>query len=179
MFAPSAGKAMEEFRSNNSDLEALSVSIFVLGYAFGPLIHAPMSELYGRVILYHINSGLFVLANVACALSNGLPMLIIFRLVAGLVGSCPLAIAPGSVVDMFQQNERGKAMAFWNLPVLIGPALGPLAGSYLSASANWRWNFWFLVIAVCDYMLQLRFHFELTLRLIDGLYPDNLTSRAP
>ncbi|GJC80950.1 efflux pump radE [Colletotrichum liriopes] len=148
MFAPSTSEAMSEFHSNNIDLESFSVSIFVLGYAFGPLIHGPLSELYGRLILYHVNSVLFVFANVACALSVNLPMLIVFRLVAGLVGSCPLAIGPASVSDMFVQEERGKALAVWNLPVLLGPAIGPLVGSYLSAATGWRWNFWFLAIAM-------------------------------
>lgn len=139
---------MEEFQSDNVDLESFTVSIFVLGYAFGPLIHAPLSELYGRLVVYHVNTLLFILANVACALSVNLPMLIVFRLVAGMVGSCPLAIGPASIADMFKQDERGKAIAVWNLPVLLGPALGPLVGSYLSTATGWRWDFWFLAIAV-------------------------------
>ncbi|KAK1524631.1 hypothetical protein CPAR01_13579 [Colletotrichum paranaense] len=135
MFAPSTSETMTEFHSTNVNLESFSVSIFVLGYAFGPLIHGPLSELYGRLILYHINSLLFILANVACALSISLPMLIVFRLITGLVGSCPLAIGPASVSDLFIQEERGKGLAVWNLPVLLGPAIGPLVGSYLSMGA--------------------------------------------
>ncbi|KAM0541954.1 hypothetical protein ACHAPJ_013016 [Fusarium lateritium] len=153
MFAPSTRDAMRDFGSKNESLETFSVSIFVLGYAFGPLIHAPMSEMYGRLPLYHINSFLFILANVACALSVSLPMLIVFRLVAGFVGSCPLAIGPGSVADMFQQDERGRAIAVWNLPVLLGPAIGPLVGSYLATATNWRWNFWFLSIAMAAFLV--------------------------
>ncbi|KAK1689911.1 major facilitator superfamily domain-containing protein [Colletotrichum godetiae] len=148
MFAPSTSETMREFHSTNVDLKSFSVSIFVLGYAFGPLLHGPLSELYGRLILYHVNSLLFILANVACALSVSLPMLIVFRLITGLVGSCPLAIGPASVSDLFVQEERGKGLAVWNLPVLLGPAIGPLVGSYLSAATGWRWDFWFLAIAM-------------------------------
>ncbi|KAH0441987.1 MFS multidrug transporter [Colletotrichum camelliae] len=149
IFAPSTASAMKDFhQSENPDLEAFSVSIFVLGYAFGPLVHAPMSEMYGRLIIYHVNSVLFIISNVACALSTNLPMLIIFRFVTGLVGSSPLALGPASVAEIFKTEERGKALALWNLPVLLGPAIGPLVGSYLAAAAGWRWNFWFLAIAM-------------------------------
>ncbi|CAI0653760.1 unnamed protein product, partial [Colletotrichum noveboracense] len=146
---PSTASAMKDFhQSENPDLEAFSVSIFVLGYAFGPLVHAPLSEMYGRLIIYHVNSVLFIISNVACALSVNLPMLIIFRFVTGLVGSSPLSLGPASVADIFKIEERGKALALWNLPVLLGPAIGPLVGSYLAAATSWRWNLWFLAIAM-------------------------------
>lgn len=148
MFAPSMPQALEDFHSNNVDMGNLSVSILVLGYAFGPLIHAPVSELYGRLVVYHVNSILFIVFNVGCALSVNLPMLITFRLLTGLVGACPLALGPASIADTFKQDERGKAIAVWNLPILLGPTLGPLVGSYLASAKGWRWDFWFLSIAV-------------------------------
>lgn len=147
MFAPSMLQALQDFHSDNVDMGNLSVSILVLGYAFGPLIHAPLSELYGRLVLYHVNSVLFVLFNVGCALSVNLPMLIVFRLLTGIVGACPLALGPASIADMFRQEERGRAIATWNLPILLGPTLGPLVGSYLASAKGWRWDFWFLSIA--------------------------------
>ncbi|KAH7133793.1 fluconazole resistance protein [Dactylonectria macrodidyma] len=147
MFAPGMLQALQDLHSDNVDMGNLSVSILVLGYAFGPLIHAPLSELYGRLVLYHVNSVLFVIFNVGCALSVNLPMLIIFRLLTGIVGACPLALGPASISDMFKQEERGRAIATWNLPILLGPTLGPLVGSYLASAKGWRWDFWFLSIA--------------------------------
>ncbi|KAJ9157335.1 MFS dha1 multidrug resistance protein [Pleurostoma richardsiae] len=148
MLAPSMEVVMSEFRSSNADLQSFTVSIYVLGYAFGPLIHAPVSELYGRQIPFLVNSALFILANVACALSTNLPMLIVFRFIVGVVGSCPLALGPASIADMFKQQHRGTAMAIWNLPVLFAPAIGPLVGAYLTIAGGWRWNCWFLAIGM-------------------------------
>jgi MFS family permease len=44
---------MVEFKSNSSELASFCVSVYVLGFAAGPMIFAPLSELYGRLIVYH------------------------------------------------------------------------------------------------------------------------------
>ncbi|RDW67661.1 hypothetical protein BP6252_09057 [Coleophoma cylindrospora] len=146
MFAPSVAMVMAEFHSTNVDIGSFVVSVYLLGYAFGPLLFAPLSELYGRSPLYYSSTVLFILFNVACARSTNFPMLIVFRFLTGLAGSCPLTLGAGTVADLFHQEERGRIMAIWTLPVLLGPTIGPIAGGYLSESLGWRWDFWFLII---------------------------------
>lgn len=97
MFAPVINQVMVEMGTSNRDIGSFGVSIYLLGYAFGPLVLAPCSELYGRLIVYHISAALFILCNVACALSISMPMLIIVRFLTGLVGAAPLTIGPGTV----------------------------------------------------------------------------------
>ena len=146
VFAPAVPQAMKEFGSSNVDLASLLVSIYVLGYAFGPLIIAPLSELYGRLWVYHINTFLFIVFNIGCALSNSLSAELICRFLAGFAGVAPLTVGSGTIADLFRQEERGKIMSLWTAPVLLGPSIGPLIGSYLGAAAGWRWNFWLLAI---------------------------------
>ncbi|KAH1525164.1 hypothetical protein KXW39_004865 [Aspergillus fumigatus] len=148
MFAPVINQVMVEMGTSNRDIGSFGVSIYLLGYAFGPLVLAPCSELYGRLIVYHISAALFILCNVACALSISMPMLIIVRFLTGLVGAAPLTIGPGTVADCCRQEQRGRAMAIWTMPVLLGPCLGPAIGAYVSRSLGWRWNFWLLIIVV-------------------------------
>lgn len=148
MFASAIRQVMAEMRTTDRDIGSLSTSIYLLGYAFGPLILAPCSELYGRVPLYQVCTILFILTNVGCGLAVNMPMLIIFRFLTGLVGACPLTVGPGTVSDCFRQEERGKAMAVWTMPVLLGPCIGPAVGAYVSRSLGWRWNFWILIIMV-------------------------------
>lgn len=148
MLAPAVEQVMQQMGETNRDIGSLSVSIYLLGYAFGPLFLAPLSELYGRLPVYHICTVLFIITNVACALSINIPMLISFRFLTGLVGAGPLTVGPGSVADCFRQEERGKAMAIWTMPVLLGPSIGPAVGAYVSRGLGWRWNFWLLVIMV-------------------------------
>ncbi|KAJ4002921.1 hypothetical protein NW766_012570 [Fusarium irregulare] len=126
IFAPSIEQVMTEFNSTNTQLASFIVSVYLIGYCFGPLVIAPLSEMYGRLPLYHVCNVLFVIFNVACALAPNLGGLIAFRLLAGLAGSCPLTIGAGSLADMISKEKRGAAMSSWALGPLFGPVIGPV-----------------------------------------------------
>jgi multidrug resistance protein len=148
MFAPGVPEVMKDFKSTNVELASFVVSVYLLGYAFGPLILAPLSEMYGRMPVYHSCNILFVIFTVACAVATNLNMLIVFRFFEGVAGSSPLTIGAGSLADMITREKRGAAMAAWALGPLLGPVIGPVAGGYLTEAAGWRWTFWVLAIAV-------------------------------
>lgn len=114
--------------------------------ARGPIALAPLSEMYGRVIIYHVGNILFIIFTVACALSTNMGMLIAFRFLAGLVGAGPIAIGGGTIVDVTTLQQRGTAMSVWTLGPLLGPSIGPIAGGFLAQAAGWRWVFWVLAI---------------------------------
>jgi hypothetical protein len=111
IFAPSIPTVMSEFGSNSELLSGFVVSVYVLGFAFGPLVIAPLSELYGRLALYHVCGVLFLVFNVACALSTSLNMLIAFRFLAGSVGASPLTLGGGTIADLMTTYQRAKAMS--------------------------------------------------------------------
>ena len=148
MFAPSVEAVLTEFHTSSAAIGTFIVSGYLLGYAFGPLFIAPMSELYGRLPVYHLSTLGFILFNVACAKSTNIPMLIVFRIMSGVCGCTPLTLGPGSIADMFKQEVRGKILSIWVLPIMLGPTVGPIVGGYLSEARGWRWDFWFLVILV-------------------------------
>ena len=148
MFAPGVPEVMTEFKSTDINLSSFVVSVYVLGYAFGPIIIAPLSELYGRLPLYHTCNVLFVILTVACALSSDLNMLIGFRFLEGTFGSAPLTIGGGTIADMIIQEKRGGVMAIWAMGPLMGPVIGPVAGGFLSQAKGWRWVFWVIAMAV-------------------------------
>jgi MFS family permease len=129
MFAPGVPQVMEEFHSTNTELASFVVSVYLLGYTFGPLLVAPLSEMYGRVPIYNTCNVLYVIFNVACAVAPNLNSLIVFRFFAGSMGSTPLAIGAGTLADMIHQEKRGRAMAVWAVGPLLGPVVGPV-GEY-------------------------------------------------
>lgn len=148
MFAPGLSLVMKEFPSTNRSLASFVVSIYILGYAVGHLFMAPLSELYGRVPVYHISRGLFIIFTVACAASSNLGVLIAFRFLDGCVGSALLVLGGGSTSDLSAQEKQGGVMAIWAMGPLMGPAIGPIAGGYLAQTLGWRWVFWVIAIAV-------------------------------
>lgn len=148
MVAPGVGAILAEFQSTNATLGAFVVSIFILGYALGPLVVAPMSEAYGRMPVYHTCNVLFVIWTLACAFAPNLGGLLAFRFLEGVAGVCSLTIGSGTVADLIVAEKRGGAMAVFSMGPLLGPVIGPIAGAFLSEKEGWRWVFRVLTIAV-------------------------------
>lgn len=148
MFAPGVEDVMIEFHSTSTMLASFVVSVYILGYCVGPLFVAPLSEMYGRVPVYHVSNVLFIIFTIACAVSTSMPMLIVFRFFAGVMGSTPLSIGGGTFGDMFRVEERGAAVAVWSMGPLLGPVVGPIAGGFLAQDVGWRWVFWIIAMAV-------------------------------
>ncbi len=156
MVAPGVQLIMRDFNSTNQTVGSFIVSIYVLGYAVGPLFIAPMSEVYGRLPMYHSCNIMFVIWTMACALAPNMGSLLAFRLFAGIAGSCPITIGGGTIADTFDQKSRGAAMALFAMGPLMGPVIGPVAGGYLTQAVGWRWIFWVILIAVCIEHLPLK-----------------------
>ncbi|PIG79628.1 MFS multidrug transporter [Aspergillus arachidicola] len=131
--APAQGLVMKDFHSTNRTLASFVVSIYLVGFAVGPLFLAPLSEIYGRLRVYQVGTFIFTIWNIAGAL-------------APTSGRCwSFACSPG-----FRAAERGVAMSLYGLGPLLGPVIGPIAGGYLSQAQGWRWVFWLLAIVFLD-----------------------------
>jgi hypothetical protein len=123
-FAPAVPRVMADFNST-SELEAtFVVSVYLLGFAFGPILIAPLSELYGRLVVYHTCNVGYLVFTVACALATNMNMLIGFRFLAGCFGVAPVTIGGGTVADMMKPEDRGLAMSLWAMGALFGPVIG-------------------------------------------------------
>ncbi|KAM3501380.1 hypothetical protein MY10362_005597 [Beauveria mimosiformis] len=146
MFAPGVPKLMRDFKSDSKELAAFCVSVYILGFAAGPMLFAPLSELYGRTRIYHIANVGFIAFLIGCALAPTLNALIIFRFLSGVFGSCPVTNGGGSISDMILQQHRGAAMAGFSIGPLLGPIIGPVVGGIVAERLSWRWVFWVLVI---------------------------------
>jgi MFS family permease len=112
-------------------LVTAGLSLFVLGFALGPLIWAPTSELYGRQWVFFGTFAAFTAFNAGAAGSQNIWTLLILRFFGGAFGSSPLTNAGGVVADMFAAKERGKAMAIFSVAPFMGPVIGPIAAGFL------------------------------------------------
>ncbi|RCI17186.1 hypothetical protein L249_2162 [Ophiocordyceps polyrhachis-furcata BCC 54312] len=137
-YSGGAGYIKAEF-GVSSEVVILGVSMFVLGFAIGPLIWAPLSELYGRQRIFFVTYMALTAFNAAAAAAPSMPALIVLRFFAGAFGSSPLTNAGGVIADMFSAEERGLATSVFALAPFLGPALGPIASGFLGQAAGWRW----------------------------------------
>ncbi|KAI9927004.1 hypothetical protein MW887_003385 [Aspergillus wentii] len=121
------------------EVATLGVSLFVLGFAVGPLLWAPLSELYGRQIVFFITYLALAVFSAGITGAKNIWTLIILRFFAGSFGSSPLTNAGGVIADIFSAEERGLATSLFAGAPFLGPTLGPVIGGFLGENAGWRW----------------------------------------
>jgi DHA2 family multidrug resistance protein len=84
----------------------------------------------------------FTAASLLCGLAPSLPFLIVCRVIQGGCGGALQPISQAVLLEAFPPQERGKAMAFWGLGIVVAPMLGPVLGGWLTDSYSWRWVFY-------------------------------------
>lgn len=134
----------------------LIMSIFLLGYAQGPFVLAPLSELFGRVRVLQISSLVFLVFNTLCPCAQTATQLYVFRLLSGIGGSAPQAVCSGVLADCWRKEERGLGQSIYGILTFISPAVAPIVGAYVAdddGGLHWSWIFWGLSIA--DFLLQV------------------------
>lgn len=125
----------------------LGLSLFVAGYALGPMIWAPLSEMpyFGRNPIYILTLLLFVLLQLPTALATNFGMLLAFRFLSGFVGSPSLATGGASIGDMYTPAKRTYGLAVWGIGAVCGPTMGPLVGGFAVEAESWNWAIWELM----------------------------------
>ncbi|KZS94405.1 MFS general substrate transporter [Sistotremastrum niveocremeum HHB9708] len=146
MLAPGLPEIADKYGMTNSTLIALTLTVFLLAYAVGPLLLSPLSEIYGRQWVLHGSNLFFLAFNLGCAFATSGSMLTGFRFLAGLGASAPIAIGGGVVGDIFSERDRAAAMAIFSMGPLIGPVIGPIAGGFVSETVGVKWVF---IIITC------------------------------
>ena len=125
----------------------LLTSLYLIGYAVGPLLFGPMSEYLGRRPVLIASYTGYTLFTMACALAPTYPALLIFRLLCGLNAATPNAVLGGLFSDIYDNpKQRGTAMAIFMFVAPVGPELSPMISGFI-ATVSWQWTFWFGLIA--------------------------------
>lgn len=125
----------------SAEVGLLGVSLYVLGFAFGPTLWAPLSELKGRRLPLVIATFGFSIFSIATATAKDLQTILICRFFGGFFGACPLAVVAAVFSDMFDNNTRGIAITLFSMAVFTGPLLAPFIGGFIIESyLGWRWT---------------------------------------
>ncbi|KAH8432683.1 MFS transporter [Aspergillus melleus] len=132
----------------------LPTSLYMAGFAIGPVIFGPMSEYFGRRSVLLTTFTMYLIFTMACALAPNFPALLIFRFLCGLGGSAPNAVLGGLYSDIYDNpHQRGVVMGWFMFATTFPPLLGPIISGFVS-TVSWRWTFWAgLIIAGVGYPL--------------------------
>jgi DHA2 family multidrug resistance protein len=117
-----------------------------------------LSRYFGRKRLLIMAVIGFTGASLLCGLATSLWMLIAFRIIQGASGGVLQPISQAVLLEAFPPNERGKAMGFWGLGIVVAPTLGPMLGGWLTDNYSWRWVFYINVpVGVASVMMARMF----------------------
>jgi DHA2 family multidrug resistance protein len=130
---------------------SLSVSIdeatwALTSYLVANAIILPMTgwlaSMFGRKRLLMLSVVGFTAASFLCGLAPTLGTLILFRVMQGATGGALQPLSQAVLLEAFPPQDRGKAMGFWALGIVVAPILGPVLGGWLTDNYSWRWVFY-------------------------------------
>ncbi|EMG45912.1 FLU1 Major facilitator superfamily multidrug transporter FLU1 [Candida maltosa Xu316] len=165
MFSQSTQSLMEIYHIGWT-VATLTTSLYVFGFASGPVIYGPLSELFGRKIIMVPSCLGYVCFSFAVATAKDIQTIMICRFFAGFIGAAPLVVAPAVMADMFDNKSRGKAITIFSMILFGGPMIAPIMGGFTvkNAALGWRWTSYFcgiigsLALIMNTFLLQETHH---------------------
>lgn len=124
----------------------LSIAFYMLSMSIFPLWWSSFSETLGRRTIYVTSFALFLVFNVLSAISTSIGMFIAMRILSGGAAASVQAVGAGTIADVWEVKERGRAMGMFYLGPLCGPLLAPILGGVLAQELGWRSTQWAMVI---------------------------------
>jgi DHA2 family multidrug resistance protein len=120
-----------------------------------------LASVFGRKNLLMISVVGFTAASFLCGLAPTLGSLIFFRIVQGATGGALQPLSQAVLLEAFSPQERGKAMGFWGLGVVVAPILGPVVGGWLTDNYSWRWVFYINIpVGIASLVMTKLFIFD-------------------
>src|SRR3954464_1244616 len=84
----------------------------------------------------------FTIASMMCGAAQTLPQLVMFRTLQGVFGAALVPLSQALMMDAYNREAQGKAMALWGVGTMLGPISGPTLGGWLTDEYSWRWVFY-------------------------------------
>ncbi|GHA46623.1 DHA2 family efflux MFS transporter permease subunit [Photobacterium aphoticum] len=93
-----------------------------------------------RLLLISVSG--FIVTSALCGQADSLTEMVTFRIMQGAFGAAVIPLSQSIMVQIYPQEERGKAMALFSVGILLGPILGPTLGGVITENMDWRWIFY-------------------------------------
>jgi len=137
-----AEPVIAEYLGISEEVTILVISLYVIGFAVGPVFWAPISEIWGRRWSLLPPSLGLALFSIGTATSKNAQSIFVTRFLAGVCGSAPVSNVGAALGDIWSAKSRGTAVAFYAVAVVGGPTIGPTIGAALTVNKHlgWRWT---------------------------------------
>ena len=126
-------------------VQPLHMSIALTSYLLSLAVFIPASgtvaDRFGTRRVFNAAIILFTLGSILCSQASSLPLLVAARLVQGMGGAMMVPIARIILLRSVPKSEMVSAMAWFLVPALVGPAVGPPLGGFITTYLSWRWIF--------------------------------------
>ena len=120
-----------------------------------------LASTFGRKRLLMVSTAGFTLSSFLCGAAPNLASLVLFRIVQGMTGGALQPLSQAVLLETFKPEERGRAMGFWGLGIVVAPILGPVLGGWLTENYSWRWVFYInLPVGVAALVMTQLFVFD-------------------
>jgi len=120
-----------------------------------------LASRFGRKRLLMLSTAGFTLASFLCGIAPNLASLVLFRIIQGATGGALQPLSQAVLLESFKPEDRGRAMGFWGLGIVVAPILGPVVGGWLTENYSWRWVFYInLPVGVLSLFLTNLFVFD-------------------
>ena len=137
IFVPALPAAGAELGASDATMQ-MTVTLYLLGMAFGQLVYGPLSDRFGRRPVLMGGLALYVVGGLAAALAPHAGSLVAARLFQALGGCAGLVLGRAIVRDTTEGSEAARRMALMNLLITIGPGLAPILGGAMNVALGWR-----------------------------------------
>ena len=123
----------------------LTISLYLVGFAIGQVVHGPISDRIGRKPIIVLSFVLYCVATLICLVSTSITVLIAGRFLQALGVSGSIVAVRAVVRDLYEGVRAGRQLSSMGVLMGFAPIIAPLTGGVLQTAFGWRAGFVFLI----------------------------------